>query len=130
MVVVGWGAQVAVLTAAAEMAEKELGVSVELIDLRTIVPWDVDTVVASVLKTGRLIVSHEAPKTGGFAAEIGQTIQERCFSSLEVLPELPIVISVSDVGRLRFSEFVVMIHRSLSPLNGCTILINSKTLRP
>lgn len=77
-----WGAQMEVIEQAAEMAGKE-GVSCELIDLRTIVPWDVETVVESVLKTGRLIVSHEAPLTGGFAAEVAATIQNRCFLYLE-----------------------------------------------
>ncbi|MCE3028006.1 alpha-ketoacid dehydrogenase subunit beta [Salinicola sp. DM10] len=77
-----WGAQVEVVEQAAEMAE-EAGISCEIIDLRTIVPWDVETVASSVLKTGRLVVSHEAPLTGGFAAEIAATIQSRCFLYLE-----------------------------------------------
>jgi len=81
--VVGWGAQMRVLADACARAEAESGISCELIDLRTIIPWDVETVEESVSKTGRLIVSHEAPKTGGFAAEISATIQERCFLSLE-----------------------------------------------
>ncbi|MEX1226892.1 MAG: transketolase C-terminal domain-containing protein [Marinobacter sp.] len=78
----GWGAQMEVLTQAVEMAEKE-GISCEVIDLRTILPWDVKTVADSVLKTGRLLISHEAPLTGGFAGEIAATIQERCFLYLE-----------------------------------------------
>ncbi|KFF48793.1 hypothetical protein GY26_12020, partial [Gammaproteobacteria bacterium MFB021] len=73
---------VEVVEQAAEMAE-EAGISCEIIDLRTIVPWDVETVASSVLKTGRLVVSHEAPLTGGFAAEIAATIQSRCFLYLE-----------------------------------------------
>ncbi|TDX30398.1 2-oxoisovalerate dehydrogenase E1 component beta subunit [Modicisalibacter xianhensis] len=77
-----WGAQMEIVEKAAELAEKE-GVSCEIIDLRTIVPWDIDTVVDSVLKTGRLVVTHEAPLTGGFAGEIAATIQERCFLYLE-----------------------------------------------
>ncbi|WP_087720153.1 alpha-ketoacid dehydrogenase subunit beta [Salinicola salarius] len=77
-----WGAQMEVIEQAAEMAEKS-GISCELIDLRTIVPWDIETVAASVFKTGRLVVSHEAPLTGGFAAEIAATIQQRCFLYLE-----------------------------------------------
>ena len=64
------------------MAEKE-GISCELIDLRTLQPWDVECVTNSVMKTGRLIVSHEAPVTGGFAAEIASTVQKECFLSLE-----------------------------------------------
>eukprot|EP00013_Stygamoeba_regulata_P020322 CAMPEP_0177654896 /NCGR_PEP_ID=MMETSP0447-20121125/14612_1 /TAXON_ID=0 /ORGANISM="Stygamoeba regulata, Strain BSH-02190019" /LENGTH=376 /DNA_ID=CAMNT_0019158647 /DNA_START=49 /DNA_END=1179 /DNA_ORIENTATION=+ len=81
--VVGWGAQMQVLGEACERAESEMGISCELIDLRTIVPWDADTVAESVSRTGRLVVSHEAPRTGGFAAEITATIQERCFLNLE-----------------------------------------------
>ncbi|WP_097461323.1 alpha-ketoacid dehydrogenase subunit beta [Mangrovitalea sediminis] len=77
-----WGAQMEPLEKAAEMAEKE-GISCEIIDLRTIVPWDIETVTNSVLKTGRLVISHEAPLTGGFAGEIAATIQERCFLYLE-----------------------------------------------
>ncbi len=77
-----WGAQMEYLEKASDMAEKE-GVSCELIDLRTILPWDVETVANSVLKTGRLVVSHEAPLTGGFAGEIAATIQQRCFLYLE-----------------------------------------------
>jgi len=65
------------------MAKSELGIECELIDLRTLLPWDVETVVNSVKKTGRLVVSHEAPKTCGLGAEITATIQERCFNYLE-----------------------------------------------
>lgn len=77
-----WGAQIEILEKAAELASKE-GVSCEIIDLRTLAPWDVDTVAASVKKTGRLLINHEAPLTGGFAGEIAATIQEECFLYLE-----------------------------------------------
>ena len=80
--VVGWGAQMLVLEKAVAMAE-EKGISCELIDLRTLQPWDEDLVAKSVEKTGRLIISHEAPEHGGFGAEISSTIQERCFYSLQ-----------------------------------------------
>eukprot|EP00164_Ancoracysta_twista_P012105 GFYU01018899.1.p1 GENE.GFYU01018899.1~~GFYU01018899.1.p1 ORF type:complete len:405 (+),score=109.41 GFYU01018899.1:77-1216(+) len=80
--VVGWGAQMKVLESACDMAAEQ-GVSCELIDLRTLLPWDKDTVVESVKKTGRLITSHEAPVTCGFGAEINQTVQERAFLHLE-----------------------------------------------
>lgn len=77
-----WGAQMEVIEKAAEMAEKD-GISSEIIDLRSILPWDADTVSGSVMKTGRLLINHEAPLTGGFASEIAATIQERCFLYLE-----------------------------------------------
>jgi len=77
-----WGAQMEYLEKAADLAEKE-GISCEIIDLRTILPWDRATIVNSVKKTGRLLISHEAPLTGGFAAEIAASIQEHCFLSLE-----------------------------------------------
>nr|WP_283107131.1 transketolase C-terminal domain-containing protein [Shewanella marinintestina] len=78
----GWGAQMEILENAADMAAKK-GVSCEIIDLRTLSPWDVDTVAESVKKTGRLLINHEAPLTGGFAGEIAATIQEECFLYLE-----------------------------------------------
>ena len=77
-----WGAQIEVIEKAAAMAEKD-GISCEIIDLRSILPWDAETVCASVKKTGRLLVNHEAPQTGGFASEISATVQERCFLYLE-----------------------------------------------
>ena len=79
---VGWGAQLRRLQVACELAEKE-GVSCELIDLRTILPWDADCVINSVKKTGKLIVSHEAPLTCGFGAEVVATLQQDCFFHLE-----------------------------------------------
>ena len=72
-----------VLQRACDMAKENLDVSCELIDLRTILPWDIDTVVQSVKKTGRCIISHEAPRTAGFAAEVAATVQEHCFLNLE-----------------------------------------------
>ena len=84
MTIVSWGSQLYILENAIELAKRKIpGLSVELIDLRTILPWDVDTVVKSVNKTGRLLISHEAPLTGGFAAEIASTVQEHCFLRLE-----------------------------------------------
>lgn len=80
---VGWGSQLQILRASAAMAEEKLGVSCELIDLRTIMPWDRETVVNSVMKTGRCVIAHEAPISAGFAGEISSVIQESCFLHLE-----------------------------------------------
>ena len=77
-----WGAQVEIIEKAAVMAAND-DISCEIIDLRTILPWDIETVVHSVLKTGRLVVSQEAPLTAGFASEIAATIQQHCFLYLE-----------------------------------------------
>ncbi|XVE78728.1 hypothetical protein DITRI_Ditri14bG0001800 [Diplodiscus trichospermus] len=79
---VGWGAQLSIMEQACIGAEKD-GISCELIDLKTLIPWDKETVEASVRKTGRVLISHEAPVTGGFGAEISATIVERCFLRLE-----------------------------------------------
>ncbi|KAI8318349.1 thiamine diphosphate-binding protein [Martensiomyces pterosporus] len=82
--VVGYGSQIYALENAIQMIERDMpGVSCELIDLRTILPYDAETVVESVNKTGRLVVAHEAPRTQGFAAELAAEIQERCFLRLE-----------------------------------------------
>ncbi|MDG1819372.1 MAG: transketolase C-terminal domain-containing protein [Porticoccaceae bacterium] len=78
----GWGAQMIQINKAAELAAAD-GISCEVIDLCTLLPWDRDCVANSVSKTGRLLISHEAPLTGGFAGEIAATIQERCFLNLE-----------------------------------------------
>jgi 2-oxoisovalerate dehydrogenase E1 component beta subunit len=77
-----WGAQVEVLEKAAEMAKKD-GISCEIIDLQSILPWDAETIFQSVYKTGRLLINHEAPLTGGFASEIAATVQQECFLYLE-----------------------------------------------
>jgi len=68
---------------AAIMAEKELGITCEVIDLKTLNPWDMEIIKSSVIKTGAMIVSHEAPITSGFGAEIVATIAEECFLHLE-----------------------------------------------
>lgn len=77
-----WGAQMESIEKAAVLASKE-GVSCEVIDLRTILPWDIETITSSVRKTGRLVISQEAPLTSGFASEIAATIQNTCFLNLE-----------------------------------------------
>lgn len=80
--IVAYGPLVPVALAAAEAATED-GRSVEVIDLRSISPIDFDAVTASVEKTGRLIVTHEAPTFGGIGGEISARISERAFLSLE-----------------------------------------------
>lgn len=80
---IGYGTQLYHMSAAAKLAEKELGVSCEIIDLRTISPWDRETVFASVNKTGRCVVSHEAPRSNGIASDLAAEIQQACFLNLE-----------------------------------------------
>ena len=77
--VIAWGTMVHVARAAIENSEIEA----ELIDLRTLVPLDLETIVASVKKTGRCIIVHEAPKTSGYGAEIAAMVHEACFWELE-----------------------------------------------
>ena len=74
-----YGTMVHVVLASAE-AE---GVDAEIIDLRTLVPVDIDTIERSVCKTGRCIIVHEATRTAGFGAELAALVQERCFYHLE-----------------------------------------------
>ncbi|BGP46124.1 hypothetical protein JCM10450v2_001964 [Rhodotorula kratochvilovae] len=68
---------------AALIPESLRNLSVELIDLRTIVPYDIETVVKSVNKTGRCMIVHEAPQSGSVASELSAEIQQRCFLRLE-----------------------------------------------
>ena len=79
---VGYGASIRQLKMAAKMVE-EKGITCDIIDLRTILPYDIDTIEKSVKKTGRLLVTHEAPVTAGVGAEISAKIQERCFLHLQ-----------------------------------------------
>jgi 2-oxoisovalerate dehydrogenase E1 component beta subunit len=83
--VIAWGAMLYEAVAAADQA-KEQGIDCEIIDLRTLWPVDIDTIAASVRKTGRVVIVHEAPKTCGFGAELVALINERCFLSLEAPP--------------------------------------------
>jgi 2-oxoisovalerate dehydrogenase E1 component beta subunit len=77
--VLAYGTMVHVALAAAE----ETGIDAEVLDLRTLVPLDLDAIVASVMKTGRCVVVHEATITSGFGAELAALVQEHCFYHLE-----------------------------------------------
>lgn len=82
---IAYGAMVATALQAAEAAEDE-GISLEVIDLRSLSPVDYDTVAASVRKTGRVVVAHEASREAGVAAEVIASITEFCFEYLESPP--------------------------------------------
>lgn len=77
--VLAYGAMVHVAKAGIE----ESGVDAELLDLRSIVPLDIDAIVASVKKTGRCVILHEASRYGGFGGELSALVQERCFYHLK-----------------------------------------------
>jgi len=79
LTVLCYGTMVHVCEAAARLAEVEA----EIIDIRTMVPLDVDTIRQSVEKTGRCVIVHEATRFSGFGAELSATVQEECFYSLE-----------------------------------------------
>jgi len=80
--VLAWGAMVHTALEAGEQGAAQ-GYDLEVIDLRTLLPFDIDTILASVRKTGRVVVVHEAPRTCGFGAELAATIQEKAMLSLE-----------------------------------------------
>ncbi|MEP9401653.1 alpha-ketoacid dehydrogenase subunit beta [Sphingomonas sp. VNH70] len=79
LTILTYGTMVHVAQATVEAA----GVDAEILDLRTLVPLDIDAIEASVRKTGRCMIVHEATRTGGFGAELSALVQERCFHHLE-----------------------------------------------
>lgn len=96
--VITWGAMVWTAAEAAERLAPD-GVSVEVIDLRTLIPWDRETVLESVRRTSRALVLHEDTRTGGFGAEILATVAEEAFEDLDAplrriaAPDTPVPFS-------------------------------------
>jgi len=84
--VVAWGAMLYEALAAADQVKKDKGIECEVVDLRTLWPVDVETIVESVKRTGRLVVVHEAPRTCGFGAELVALVCERAMLWLEAPP--------------------------------------------
>lgn len=83
LTIISYGQPLYLCSAAIAAAEKESGASIELIDLRSIYPWDRETVLESVRKTGRAMVVHESMLNGGVGAEVAASIQEGAFLRLE-----------------------------------------------
>ena len=79
---IAWSGMVSVAEEAATKAA-DAGISVEVLDLRTLMPFDLDAILTSVKKTGRCVIVHEAPRTCGFGAELIASIQERAMAHLE-----------------------------------------------
>jgi 2-oxoisovalerate dehydrogenase E1 component beta subunit len=79
MTVLAYGTMVHVVEAVA----RDKGIDIDLLDLRTLLPLDIDAIVQSVEKTGRCMIVHEATRTSGFGAELSALVQERCFYHLE-----------------------------------------------
>jgi len=80
--VITWGAMVYTATEAAEKLDSE-GASVEIVDLRTVMPWDKAAVLESARKTSKVLVLHEDTRTGGFGAEIAATVSEEAYEDLD-----------------------------------------------
>jgi 2-oxoisovalerate dehydrogenase E1 component beta subunit len=81
--VLAYSGMVSIAEEAAQKAEAAGDISVEVLDLRTLLPFDIETILASVKKTGRCVIVHEAPRTCGFGAELVASIQERAIEYLE-----------------------------------------------
>ncbi|HEY0190688.1 MAG TPA: alpha-ketoacid dehydrogenase subunit beta [Kofleriaceae bacterium] len=80
--ILAWSGMVTIAEDAARLAEAA-GISAEVVDLRTLMPFDLATILTSVQKTGRVVIVQEAPKTCGFGAELVASIQERAMAHLE-----------------------------------------------
>jgi 2-oxoisovalerate dehydrogenase E1 component beta subunit len=98
-VVVTWGAMVHTAAEAADRIASEEGFEAEVLDLRTIIPWDREKVLDSVARTSKVLVLHEDTRTGGFGAEIAATIAEEAFEDLDApvrriaAPDTPVPFS-------------------------------------
>ena len=99
--VVAWGTMLPkTLNAAQTLADE--GVDAEVIDPRTLRPLDIDTIIASVKKTGKLVIAHEAMKTCGVGAEIAALVQERAFDHLD-----------APIQRVATPDVIIPVNRAL-----------------
>lgn len=103
---ISWGA----LVERAENAITKAGVDAELLDLRTVMPWDREAVIQSVKKTRRCLIVHEDSQTAGFGAEIAAVLAQECFFNLDApitriaVPDIPIPYNVGLMESILPSE--------------------------
>lgn len=105
LTIISYGQPMYLCSAAIAAAEKAMGANIELIDLRTIYPWDRQTVLDSVTKTGRAIVVHESMINYGVGAEVAATIQDGAFLRLEA--PVKRVAGWSTHTGLEFEKFIL-----------------------
>ena len=107
--IVSWSRMVHLCAGAAAALEAEEGISVEVIDLRTLWPWDRERVLGSVARTGRLLVVHEAVAVGGFGAEVAATVAEELGAPVRRLgaPRIPIAYAPPLEDRARVTEDMI-----------------------
>ncbi|MBM6910815.1 alpha-ketoacid dehydrogenase subunit beta [Oscillibacter valericigenes] len=113
-----YGVMVGRALEAAKILETE-GIDTEVLDLRTLSPWDKETVLASARKTGRVVVAHEAVRQGGFGAELSATISEEAFSSLRTpvvriggpFVPIPATPPLEDLCRVLPANIVEAVHK-------------------
>lgn len=118
LTIISYGTPLYTCSAAIAAAEKDFGCNVELIDLRTIYPWDRETVLNSVKKTGRAIVVHESMMNAGVGAEVAATIQEKAFLRLEA-PVKRVAGWATHTG-LMFEQFIIPdVTREFANLSCC-----------
>lgn len=107
--IVSWSRMVQACAGAAATLDAEEGISAEVIDLRTLWPWDRERVLASVARTGRLLVVHEAVAAGGFGAEVAATVAEELGARVRRLgaPRIPIPYAPPLEDRARVTEDMI-----------------------
>jgi 2-oxoisovalerate dehydrogenase E1 component len=109
MSIIAWGTPVHYALRAASKLADEHGIDAEVIDLRSINPLDVDSILQSVKKTGRLLVAHEHPAFGGFGGEIASLVAEHAFKFLDA-PPVRVASKNSPVPFARVLEHVVLVQ--------------------
>jgi 2-oxoisovalerate dehydrogenase E1 component beta subunit len=128
LTIISYGTPLYTCGAAIAAAEKDFGCNIELIDLRTVYPWDRETVLDSVNRTGRAIVVHESMMNAGVGAEVAATIQEKAFLRLEA-PVKRVTGWATHTG-LVFEPFIIPdVTSKLSLLRCSSMLMMCRGLR-